>query len=414
MRRGRYRVSLWVLMLAAPLGAGCKDKAEELAGPCAGGSWGAILEPEASLHVAEGGTGDGSYEAPLGDLEEALALAAAGTTRRVAVWPGSYTAELYVGPDAADGSQTYDGLALEGCSSEEVTVAAVADDRPVIKVTSARDVRVAGLRLSGGQRGLWVSGAEGVELADVGIEDALVAGVVFDGPITLVDIQGMEVRDTRAEALDSGEVGYGVVIEEAAVTWSGGGIWNSTTAGLLVHSGRVTLEDLTVDGTRARSDGSLGRGIHIQGTEPTLSMSGGQITDSVDAGLFALRPSLLQLSGVTIRGLQSGVVGEVTSGDGIAVSGYDDLLPEDGGPNYDPAGFVVELDGNTIDGAPRAGIYVENVTADLSGNAATGGDCDVCAYEAAVTGDAADELEAGLSVIREVGDISEITSEGGG
>lgn len=52
------------------------------------------LSPTRTLHVAPGGTGDGSEGAPLGDIEAAVRMATPGT--RVLVHAGTYAGDLYV------------------------------------------------------------------------------------------------------------------------------------------------------------------------------------------------------------------------------------------------------------------------------------------------------------------------------
>ncbi len=185
------------------------DSAPAVQPPCAGGGWGAISEFESAFHVsADLGSveGDGSAESPLDSVEAALALAAdSDKLRAVAIWPGSYSETLALGA-SKPGGPDYDGVALQGCSAGEVTIEAADDGESVIWVAEASDVDLAGMTLSGGLRSLWITeGATELRVQDLRVVEPLRAGVVIDGPNSVVELSDLQVQDVQPDTTDSGE-----------------------------------------------------------------------------------------------------------------------------------------------------------------------------------------------------------------
>src|SRR5687768_14614471 len=72
-------------------------------GPCAGGGWGLITDPDA-VHVRSDGSdgGTGTVDAPLATLDAALEAVRAGGPRRIAIGPGTYATSLSLLHDRGD------------------------------------------------------------------------------------------------------------------------------------------------------------------------------------------------------------------------------------------------------------------------------------------------------------------------
>ncbi len=282
-----------------------------------------------------------------------------GAARGIALWPGTYAESLALAADVAGLSDN--GLALQGCSSAEVTIAPSDKDDPGIKVSEATGVQVAGLTIQGGKRGIWVWQGATVGIADVAVIGSTRAGVVIDGSNTIVIMDEVSVTDPKADA--DGFGGYGFALQRATVTMTNAVVNGATTAGILVDGSEaiVTMSDVTVNDTAAvvdmaTSDEFFGRGIQMQG-QALLSVTRGVFTGNHDAGIFALQPGLLTLNDVTVSDtLVSDIVdSENRAGDGIVVThgAVDD--------NWEEPYFEAALDTITINGTARSGVL-------LSGN----------------------------------------------
>ncbi|MEQ1502941.1 MAG: hypothetical protein ABMB14_11960 [Myxococcota bacterium] len=373
-------VSLVTALSLAAL-SGCRS---DPVPPCAGETWGAIDDPAHAIHVRPDGddAGDGTERAPVRTLAAALGLARDGGPRTVALGAGVFPASLSLVTDAGDG-RTDDGLRLQGCSADETSIvpdpgarAASTGGVPgsTVTVTAAQDVTLSDLTFDGGDRPLFVWGGAEVTVVRVRIVDATASGFVVDGPYTIVHATDVEVHRTTASGGSTvGAGGYGVEIDGATVDWTGGGVWASTAAGIVVtgDTGALTLDGATVADTLSAADGRFGRGVQVQ-QYATAALTGCTLAANVDAGLFSLLGQGVSLDGVTVDGTAgatggTGTGGTGVGGDGIVVTGIDA-----DGRQLDPATFTVSLAGNTIGGVARAGIVVERVTAALDGNVVTG------------------------------------------
>jgi hypothetical protein len=118
--------------------------------------------------------------------------------------------------------------------------------------------------------------------------------------------------------------------------------------------------DVTVSGTLAGADGHLGRGVQLQDLSLGV-VSGGLLSDNVDAGLFATRAVDLQVQDLVIERTVAGVVpGSLdATGDGIVVT-------QGAAGDGDPADFTASLLRCLIDGTDRAAVLLDGVTAEVA------------------------------------------------
>ncbi len=334
-----------------------------LAGPCENEGWGQVLSPQDAVHVRADGddeTGDGSLEAPFATLDAALAASRiVEPASPIAIGPGRFDATLSLSDDSGEGVSD-DGLSLEGCGPSETTLAGDQANAVVLAV-DIQDLRIAGLRIEDGRRALWFRAGSIVAIQDVEVQSSQRLGIVVEGSSTLVDMNEVYVRDTVPENLSSGgSMGYGVSVDGGALTMRGGGVYGSTGVGILAAFASLELEDVTVSGTRAIVDGSLGRGVQLQ--ELSLGViSGGTISENLDAGLFVSRAVDLQVDGLHVEQVAAGVVpgSAQTTGDGIVLTAGVD-------GSGSPADFTAFLRNVVIDGTDRAAVLLDGVTAEVT------------------------------------------------
>lgn len=362
------RSGTWTLAAGLVFTAGCSDgdatgdsAVTAVVGPCAGGGWGAIGDPDAAIHVRSDGsdeTGDGSLSAPYATLGAGLAASRAAGASPVAVGPGSFQAGLVLSDDSGDGSSD-DGLALEGCGATETTLTGD-DSDSLIRVVGVQELRLAGLGLEGGRRTLWLRAGTIAGIEDLSLTGATRLGLVVDGSSTLVDAERLTVTDTLPETLSSGaSMGYGISVDGGSLVLRDGVVDGSTGVGILAAFATLDLAGVQVNGTLAGADGTLGRGVQLQ--ELSLGLiADTSLRDNQDAALFATRAVDLQVTGLTVETVAAGLVpGQSdTTGDGIVVT-------QGAAGDSDPADFTATLHDCLIDGTARAAVLLDGVTADL-------------------------------------------------
>lgn len=180
---------------------------------CGEGPWGAIDRSGAVVHVAPWGSaaGDGSETGPVDTVVRGLELAADGAAEVVALELGTYDERLAF-------SRVADAPRIEGRCSEGVVLASPEDEFPVISALDS-DVTVRGLTLRGGSPGVFAGRTAAglpsyVLLADVVLEEAAGHAVVASGEGVLIGLEYVTVTSVRA--LDSGNLGRGVAVENGA------------------------------------------------------------------------------------------------------------------------------------------------------------------------------------------------------
>lgn len=359
----------------AMLGVACTGTTGEKAtytSPCAGEDWGILEDPESAVHVRVDGDddGDGSLSAPVATLDAAVALtrAAEEASRVIFIGPGTYTSFLTSLESAPTAGGSDDGLVVSACA-DEVTLEP-ANEKWVVRVSEAQDVVLDGLKLTAGNRALWIRSGARVNASRINIDHSKRAGVLIDGHDTLVDFDDLSISETEDEPDGDGRaVGYGLAIAQSTVTWRGGRISGSRSVGIFINGGgasEITLEDITVEDTAADANGTLGRAVHAQQTA-SLSMNSCSLTGSSDAGLFVMQSYDTTINDTAIKDVAAGSLDDgSSSGDGAVFTSLDDS-----GLVYDPALFPVTFDDGQIADAARAAVLVEGVSATLNGTAAT-------------------------------------------
>lgn len=319
---------------------------------CADGTWGAIGDPTGSILVRGGGTagGDGSVDRPVATIAQALALIDAGAPRSIAIGPGSYTANL----DLAAG-----GFTVRGCSAGETTITAADASLPTVALHVNGDDHfdLAGLTLDHGHRGLAIDGTQGyVTVDDVAITRATRIGLVATGPLW-VALHDVDIPDV---APDDQGYGWGAAfVDVTKVTWDTGRIDHADGFGLVLDRTPFDIDSLVIDTTAALTDGTMGRGIHLQDTGG--SITGGSITHSVDTGLFALRPLGVAVMGLVIDTTAAGVAG---TGDGMVF--HDGLVPPTSGLRD---AYLVTVQDCAVSNSARMGILLSgSILAILNSN----------------------------------------------
>ncbi|MCB9778792.1 MAG: right-handed parallel beta-helix repeat-containing protein [Alphaproteobacteria bacterium] len=345
--------------------------------PCADGGWGALDDPTRALHVRADGDDDtatGSGAAPFGTLVAALDAWADSGKDAIFIGPGTYPTLASIAGASSGGD--HDGLELYGCSSDEVTLEGVgAKEQPVLYVAGATDVLIDGLHFSGAKRALTIwQGAEAT-VTNITCSDSELTCLAIDGTTTTAVLSGIAVSDPVAEAASG--LGLGIAVTGASLTLSDATVTGSVGVGVLVHQGSADVTGLEVKGVTSLSDGTLGRGLHVQSLA-TTKVRDSLFSDNEDAGIFAHQAISIDIGDTEVRGTDGAAIpdSDDESGDGIVIT--------DDGARYEPGTFRVALTGNTVADAARGGIVVDGSSigvSDLSGNVLSG-----LGYDAGGTG----------------------------
>ena len=353
--------------------------------PCAGGTWGTADATVAATawHVSEGAGGTGTADSPFGSLTEAIeATRTEGAAKAVVVWPGAYTASLDLG--GTDLGDT--GLRLLGCGATEVRIEGESSIVPVVKLSTAAEIELAGVTLTGGRRGVLAWQGSQLTLTNVVVDNAGRAGIVIDGSSTYLRGTDVQILDPQVE---SGAPAYGLAVQGAQVEFDGLDVVGASTAGIVIDgsSTYVRMDGVTVSDTRMAADGRFGRGIHLQG-QASMELSNASLLRNHDAGLFALQGMSVRLDTVDVaETLAADVASGVVSADGITIT---DGAP---GENWGDTYFTAELSGVNVSGSARAGVLL------------TGNGLGVTLGEVAITG-AAFDPGSGLAIAQDGAQIT--------
>jgi hypothetical protein len=359
--------------------------------PCADGGWGAISSWETAVHVsAEGSSdGDGSWAAPLSELDAALALLRERESdKQLAIWPGSYTASLVLTASDGDSDTT-----IQGCSAAEVELEPQDAGDAVLEIAAATGVVLEGISTRGGTRGIQVwSGAE-VTLLDLVVQGSTEVGVIVHGNSVQATLEGVEVR--------GGAGGYGLAFQEGAtVAMQAGGSFDASIVGILVDDvAEVALTGVTVEGTTQDSSGAYGRGLQVQDDSGLVSVHSSTFSGNQGAGVFAMEVLSLDLTSNVITATAASTIpgSHATTGDGVVFTRGDG--------NRDPAIFQGSFTSNVISDSARAGMLLDGVTAQVSDTTLSGngggdilaqGPADVTSSDSVTNLDDADALGLNL------------------
>lgn len=330
----------------------------------------------ADIYISEKGSSSGSGSAtdPVDSMDAALSLVEDPTQTTIHFEAGTFEVR-------ADLTEAHSGLSITG-SGEDTTL--TDSGSYIFRIAEATDITISALSLSGGERTVRIwQGAE-VSLSQVSLYSPERSGFLIDGVDTIVVMDEVTVHDPVVGETNNGNlIGYGIVVDNASLRMTGGGVYGATVAGIMASSNRedgtLYLEDVEVTDTLPDKSGYFGRGIHLQSTNE-VELVDCILSDNQDSGLFAILPRTLSVSGTLIeRTAASDIPDEKeTTGDGITITGLSD------GTNNNPADFTVTLSDNTVSDADRIGILLERVTATINGNAASGKEGSIEAQDSAV------------------------------
>jgi len=338
------------------------DTTEPDEGPCSGGGWGAIQDPDNAIHVRTDGSdvGDGNVGDPVATLEQAVELARARSTDKlIALGQGTFTGGADL-EGATDLGETDNGTVIQGCGVGETIIETSDGSATVFHLDGASGVVIQGLTSRGGTRNVQALNGANATLEDLIIEDATEVGVFAHGTNVELVLSDVEVHDTQAGRAG---VGYGFAFQHGAtVTMSGGGAWSNVAAGVLLDGvTEVCLDGVTIEGTQPTSAGWFGRGISVQNASAQVSILDSTVTRNADAGLFAVEPLSVTVTGSTFHETGEGAIpdGTEATGDGMVF-----VRPTD---DANPSLFNVTLQDNIVSSSARAGIVLDGVTASVSG-----------------------------------------------
>lgn len=324
--------------------------------------------------------GDGSTDAPFGDLGSALEAARAGAARQIALGIGEHQGPILLAEAFGDG-----GLEIVGCGRGTTSILG-APALPTVDIAGpgADGVTVRDLAVVGGRRAVLVRDAAGtpdpVLLERLDVRDAVRIGVMVDGPNTLATLQDVLVDGVSPE---DGAYGWGVAVQQRRpaadlldqeIGLHQVEVRGAAGTGVLIDGALVVVTDLTVSDT-APSQHGPGRGIQVQRWSVS-TLTGVVASGNTDASIFLECPGRLDptdptgpalpvaiydsVLGPTLsRALPSGL-GE--SADGIAAT------QADPSGRMQPAMMRVEVDGNEFIGNARAHLVAEAVTLSLGPN----------------------------------------------
>jgi Right handed beta helix region len=344
--------------------AGDDDTADT--GPCGDGTWGQIPQSGTILVVDDGAGsgGDGSLSNPFGTLEEAVDHARTINGEVViGLAPGNYETNLEL--STVSGQWSDDGLTVAGCSVEEVKLHPADVALPTVAVRGAEEITLRAFLVEGGDPGIVVADGSGTE-SPIRLEGLVVslanrAGIVIDdtgqGDTSAV-LSAVEVVDTVPVG---GEFGWGIAVQHANATITGGRVAGVTQVGLFGHLAKLAVDGLEIDGVTVDDAGAYGRGVHLQ-LLCTGMVRNSTIDGCADAGIYVHTGIAVTLESNDVRNTQPAAIPDLAeqSGDGIVVTMGDE--------GFQPELFPAYLLGNTAEFNGRAGIVIDGVYAELVGN----------------------------------------------
>lgn len=225
---------------------------------CPAGDWAEDFPSDAHVLYVKSGAplhGDGSQDAPLGTIAEAMTRATEGTI--IALGKGAFDEEV----------RLRRGVTLWGAcvDATRVTCSEPADWVGTISIEGS-DAVVRNLTVTGERPGVSVDGdVVGAHLEDVLIEESILAGWIFSFG-GHASGSSVVVRETRSHG--SGQLGVGLVMDNGAqvevsrAVFEGNrdsGIWISGAGSTL------SLADTALSDTESDGSGSYGRGLTIWG-----------------------------------------------------------------------------------------------------------------------------------------------------
>ena len=240
---------------------------------CGVGRWGEIEGGTDVVFVdanaAEGG--DGAQDTPFTNIQSAIDTAAERGSPVVAVAAGTYNEILRL-------AAASDGMHLAGRCPELVVLDASGggQDDPGIKVGSlvsaGKEWFVSGLTVTGGRHaGVWLDGGR-LSLADVSVAGNHEYGIWAWGAAGDLMLSNVSVTDTQP--LSDGTLGRGLHVQSGSTLLAEDClVARNTDIGVFVgaEGAAAILDNVEVRETAQRADGSRGRGIEIQSSASLLA-----------------------------------------------------------------------------------------------------------------------------------------------
>ncbi len=355
----------------------------EDAGPCSDGGWGTISDPVNTVHFwggdasnapAEGTVPTGEMNAPFttwAEYEAAREAEPNFLVNAIGLWNGEHT----IPADAVTAFATA-GTPVVGCGSSEVqtnlsrettepgapllaiaagmnatlsgmqltapdgsSVVAVQDGgrinltdmdltgsigAPVISGEGDSSLTVSESVLSGGTKSVWTSGGvTSLTMNNVTIMDAQTAGVWTSGGVTsLIDVQINNISSVPGLVTDRD--GWGLVVSGSDVVVHDVTINGAVRAGIVAAvDGIASFKNIKVSNIIEGSDGSWGRGIHLEGIDGggEANLENIEIENVKETGMFIQNLANASMENISINGVTA-----VTTSYGEAPRGGDGLV----------------------------------------------------------------------------------------
>ena len=265
--------------------------------PCPAGVWPEIPDDVTGhrIHVRAGSPagGDGTRDAPIATIGEAIAAAAGGEV--IAIAAGTYSENLLVPRGVTLWGACVAGTVIEARGPAD------AGDAPAISVDVDATVFLRNLCLTGDQVGLRV-GAPGADVSAQGvwIHDALETGVQLRGG--RIDLAGVLIDTTRA--VDGRVGGQGIHATSGVLKASSCLIEANRGQGILVSGvdASTSLEDVAVRHTLGREgDTPAGYGLFAE-AGADVAVTRGLFVGNREFGIHAKgQEGLLSLTDVVVR-----------------------------------------------------------------------------------------------------------------
>lgn len=313
------------------------DTSVGISGPCADGGWAnASDESVLVLSTGDDSIANGTMSAPFGTVTAALSYAASAGNVNILIGPGTFIENV------ALQINEYAGFVVSGCGSDETTLTSDGITS-TFYVGGIEGVQLSDLAIEGGDQGVYVNGGT-LNVMRVAMSGALEQGVYLTGGATV----GMS--DVSVESSGS----YGIHVDGAAtVVLIDATITNADQAGVFVEDSgsEAFLEGVEITDTQ----GAPGFGVYA-GEGSIVQAEDSVISGGMTAGVMGYDALSISLVDTTI----SDVAASDTSLE--PVDQHSDGVVVMTGGQYDPAGYVLAIDGLVVSDVGRAGVIASDVT----------------------------------------------------
>ncbi len=280
---------------------------------CGEGTWGTLAVDDATIYVdgQAGSDGDGSAQAPLGSIQEALDLAGGRGGGLVAVAAGTYAETLamttdhagvrlagrcreLVTLDASVGEEWIPGIDIDARFGEvELSGLTISGARYIGVLVGSGVVRLSSSSVTGGESyGLAAYNGSSLATASFEVEGCEISGNREVGVLATEAGTRMLLRDSAVQhtlSSEGGGGGHGIeVLEGAELEAEGCALIANRQVGILVvdPDSRATLRDCVVQGTLPDDTGSGGIGV-IARDGAVLELESTALRGNMQAGALA-------------------------------------------------------------------------------------------------------------------------------